>query len=56
MNDGDLIPHCAEECRSFQTMTKLYEVYRTRAGVAPMGIEDFFKSKIVNIGSHTVKR
>jgi hypothetical protein len=56
LNDGEMIPPCAEECRSFQTMTRLYQVYRTRAGIVPMGITDFFQSKVVNIGSHTVKR
>lgn len=56
LNDGDLTPSCAEECRSFQTMKNLYDVYKSRAGIAPMGIDDFFRSKIVNIGSHTVRR
>lgn len=56
LNDGDLIPHCSEECRSFQQMTALYQVYKSRAGIAPMGMEDFFRSKVVNIGSHTVSR
>lgn len=56
LNDGDLIPHCSDECRSFQTMSKLYKVYLSKAGIAPMGMEDFFRSKVVNIGSHSVKR
>ena len=56
MNDGDLTPHCSEECRSFQDMTRLYATYKSRAGIAPMGIEDFFKSRVVNIGSHSLRR
>jgi hypothetical protein len=56
LNGGDLVPICSEECRSFQTVSKLYEVYRARAGIAPMGIDDFFRSKIVNVGSHSVRR
>lgn len=56
LNDGDLIPSCADECRSFQSVHKLYQVYKARAGIAPMDMEDFFRSKVVNIGSHSVRR
>lgn len=56
LNDGALIPACSEECRSFRRVRELHEVYRSRAGIAPMGMEDFFRSKVVNIGSHTVRR
>ena len=56
LNGGDLLPNCASECRSMQSVTKLYDTYRTRAGIAPMGMEDFFMSKVVNIGSHVARR
>lgn len=56
MNDGDLVPSCADDCRSFQQMRTLYDAYKTRAGCAPMGLNDFFRSRVVNIGSHTTKR
>ncbi|MBS0233490.1 MAG: terminase family protein [Proteobacteria bacterium] len=56
LNDGDLIPPCAEICRSFRSIDSLYQKYKSRAGIAPMNIEDFFAYKVVNIGSHTIKR
>jgi hypothetical protein len=56
LNDGDLVPNCADTCRSFQKLSNLYAAYRNRAGIAPMEIDHFFKSKVTNIGTHTVKR
>lgn len=56
LNDGSLIPHCADECRSFSQLSALYQAYKSRAGISPMEIEAFFRSRVVNIGSHTLKR
>lgn len=56
LNDGGLVPPCADTCRSFRSVDVLYQKYKSRAGIAPMKLEDFFSYKVVNIGSHTIKR
>lgn len=56
LNGGDLLPMCADSCRSAHQARALYDSYLTRAGCAPMAFSDFFKSKVVNIGAHTVRR
>ncbi len=56
LNDGDLIPNCAEECGSMQNVHELYKIYRTRSGICAIEIDVFYRSKVVNIGSHTIRR
>jgi hypothetical protein len=56
LNDGDIIPPCADECRSMAEVRGLYGRYRERAGIAPMALPDFFAGKVVNVGSHVVRR
>jgi len=56
LNGGGIIPPCADACRSFGSVERLYSQYRGRAGCAPMGLPAFFKSKVTNIGSYTVRR
>lgn len=56
LNGGDLVPACSDTCRSFASVDNLYKQYRNRSGITGMPIEQFFASRVVNIGSHTVKR
>lgn len=56
LNGGDHIPLCAESCRSFKELEKLYEKYAANSGAATMNISHFFESKVTNIGPHVVKR
>lgn len=56
LNGGDLLPMCADQCRSAHTALKLYDAYTSRAGCAPMKFDDFFRTKVVNTGSHTLRR
>jgi hypothetical protein len=56
LNGGELTPFCAEECRSFSLVNALYQKYRDRAGIAPLLLPDFVRYKLINTGSHTVRR
>jgi hypothetical protein len=56
LNGGTFQPHCAEDCRSFQRIWRLYDLYKDKSGCAPMKFEDFFKYKVVNTGPHSMPR
>lgn len=56
LNGGAMTPPCADGCRSFNAVRALYDKYINKTGVMPMNIDDFFKSKVVNIGSRTISR
>ena len=56
LNGGELTPPCADTCRSFNAVSNLYLRYRERAGIAPLNFPDFHAMKLVNTGSHTVRR
>ncbi|MGO4722986.1 MULTISPECIES: terminase large subunit domain-containing protein [unclassified Inquilinus] len=56
LNGGEMVPSCHDGCRSFQSVANLYKQYRSRSGVTGMPIEQFFASRVVNTGSHSVKR
>lgn len=56
LNDGSVIPNCSDECRSFCNVKQLYERYKTKSGAATMEIDDFFRYRVTNVGSHTVSR
>lgn len=56
LNGGQVVPFCAEQCRSFSLINALYHKYSSKAGVAPLSLHDFIKYKVINTGSHTIRR
>lgn len=56
LNDGEIVPACAESCRSFQQLSAYYNQYRSKPRGDPMSIGAFFASKVKNVGSHSVRR
>lgn len=56
LQGGDIVPLCADQCRSMFQAQQLYQAYLSRAGCAPMSFPDFFRNKVVNIGAHTIRR
>lgn len=56
LNGGRLVPPCADGCRSFNAVHSLYEKYKNKKASMPLNIEEFFKNKIVNTGSHSTGR
>ena len=56
LNGGSMIPQCADGCRSFNAVRSLYTKYRARSGAAALKLEDFVPAKVVNVGSHTMRR
>ncbi|MFO1150952.1 MAG: terminase large subunit [Alsobacter sp.] len=55
LNGGDFVPLCSSECRSFNQIQALHRQYRGRVD-EPLGIEAFFQTKVVNEGSHSLRR
>lgn len=56
LNGGEHVPMCAETCRSFLAVHRLYGKYADRAGCAPLKLPDFFRYKVENIGVHSRPR
>ncbi len=56
LNDGDHIPLCAQECRSFGAFDGLYQAYRERDHLVPLDRPEFFAAKVQNVGAHTRPR
>jgi hypothetical protein len=49
-------PLCAKECRSFAELAMMYDKYVERAGCAPLSLQDFFKTKVTNVGVRVINR
>ena len=56
LNGSNLIPNCATECRSFQSIHALYNRFRNNTKYSEMSIEDFIAHKVKNVGIHTSMR
>jgi hypothetical protein len=56
LNGGDLVPPCANSCRSMLKVRGLYRGYVGRGHLAPLAFDEFVKAKVRNIGAHTVPR
>jgi len=56
LNDGELLPPCAESCRSMLTAHNLYRSYLSRGSTNPLSFDEFIQAKLKNIGPHTIPR
>jgi len=56
LNDGEMIPPCAETCRSMLTAHNLYKSYLARGSLTPLSFDEFVQTKLKNIGAHTLPR
>lgn len=56
LNGGNLTPPCADACRSFQAVKDLHDKYMRKNSLYSMALADFFRDRVSNIGSHTVRR
>jgi hypothetical protein len=56
LNGGDIVPPCAESCRSFQAAFSLYKSYRGRNEISALPLPDFLATKLKNVGAHTMPR
>lgn len=56
LNGGELEPACAGECRSFIALRGMYKQHNSRPNAAEMGLNDFNRYKVVNIGTRTIMR
>lgn len=56
LNGGAHVPMCARECRSMREASRLFDAYRARKLVQPVGFEVFATTKLKNVGAHTMPR
>lgn len=56
LNGGDMLPPCAEGCRSMRAVHALYRGYRDRGHLTPLPFEGFVTAKVRNVGAHTLPR
>ena len=56
LNDGEIMPPCAESCRSALSAHTLYRGYLSRGSTNPLSFDEFIQTKLKNIGSHTLPR
>ncbi|MBO1022921.1 hypothetical protein IPV08_23470 [Methylobacterium sp. SD274] len=56
LNSGELVPPCADTCRSMIAARALYRSYLGRGSLTPVGFEEFVAGKVVNVGAHTMPR
>jgi len=56
LNNGELLPPCAESCRSMILAHNIYKSYLSRGSTSPLSFDEFIQSKLKNIGSHTIPR
>ena len=56
LNGGELIPPCADRCRSMYQAKSLYQQYKGRGHLTPIAFPEFLSGKVKNIGAHTIPR
>jgi hypothetical protein len=56
LNGGELVPPCAEACRSMLAARDLYRGYVRRGHLTPLAFDEFVIGKIKNVGAHTLPR
>jgi hypothetical protein len=56
INDGEMLPPCAELCRSMITAHNLYKSYLSRGSTNPLAFDEFIQAKLKNIGAHALSR
>ncbi len=56
LNDGEMLPPCAESCQSMITAHNLYKSYLSRGSTNPLALDEFIQTKLKNIGAHTMPR
>lgn len=54
LNGGELVPPCADTCRSMTDIINVYGKYKSRSYASCLSFEDFVSVKMTNIGSHTL--
>jgi hypothetical protein len=55
LNGGQMIPPCADNCRSMRAANQLYRSYTAR-NIMPMQFHEFMRSTVKNLGAHTMPR
>lgn len=56
LNGSELEPPCADSCASMKKAIWFYKSYIERGHLCPLSLSEFVKSRVVNIGSHSVRR
>lgn len=56
LNGGDHVPGCADACRSMTKLRQFYSEYLNKAQINPLGLVQFHRFKIKNVGAHVVRR
>jgi hypothetical protein len=56
LNHGDMIPPCADSCRSMREARQLYRAYQARAPLIPVDFDSFVATKLKNVGAHSMPR
>lgn len=56
LNDGELVPPCADSCRSMRAARSLYQGYLNRGSLTPLDFGEFVSAKVKNVGAHTLPR
>ena len=55
LNGGEMLPPCADTCRSARTARQLYRSYAGR-NILPMPFHEFMRTTVKNLGAHTMPR
>lgn len=53
---GKLTPFCSENCASYKKIESLHDNYKSRNPLNSLSLNDFYSYKVVNIGTHTIRR
>ena len=56
LNGGQMIPACADECRSMCETKRLFAAYLARRPLVPLPFDEFVAVKVKNIGAHSLPR
>jgi len=56
LNGGQLIPGCADSCRSMHDARRLHLGYLSRKPMAPLPLDEFIVSRVKNVGAHSLPR
>jgi hypothetical protein len=56
LNGGEHVPLCADQCRSFSAINRMYQEFANNDKTNDMGLQFFVKNKIENIGPHVTTR
>lgn len=56
LNGGQMIPGCADTCRSMHEAKRLHSGYLARKPVAPLPFDEFVATRVKNVGVHSLPR